>query len=136
VTEVQGRTFLRPSKSPSQRSVGNDKQHGIFKAKSIAEGLAIVDEQTKAAYAGKRPDVAKSAIAGSGRERQPTSEEKYLLAYLHLPNVEALEKVLNAPSWGCLDMHPPDTSASERWDRFLEDEWEREQAKKKKSEEL
>ena len=52
VTDVQVRAFPEPSKSPSQGSVGKNEQQDARKAKSISEGLAVVDERANAADAG------------------------------------------------------------------------------------
>jgi 5-methylcytosine-specific restriction endonuclease McrA len=52
VADVQVRAFSEPSKSLSQGSVGKNEQQDARKAKSITEGLAVVDERAKAADAG------------------------------------------------------------------------------------
>ena len=70
--------------------------------------------------------------------QEPTRYERELMVSLGFETLEELIEFLNLPPHPDLDktMHPPDTSASERWDRFLEDEWEKEQAQKKKQEGL
>lgn len=69
-------------------------------------------------------------------QREPTQYERELMVSLGFETREELTEFLNLPPHPTLDkmMHAPDTSASEGWDRFLEDEWERAQADKRKSE--
>jgi 5-methylcytosine-specific restriction endonuclease McrA len=52
VTGAQVKALPGPGTSPSQGSVGRNEQQDAGKRKSITEGLAVVDERAKAAYAG------------------------------------------------------------------------------------
>jgi hypothetical protein len=51
---------------------------------------------------------------------------------LGFETLEELIEFVNLPVVDNLNMKPPDMSESTRWDEFLEDEWEKEQADKAK----
>jgi len=65
-------------------------------------------------------------------KRQQTEYERQLMVSLGFETLEELIEFLNLPVVDNLNMKPPDMSESTRWDEFLEDEWEKEQADKAK----
>jgi hypothetical protein len=64
--------------------------------------------------------------------REPTRYERELMRSLAFNTLEELIEFLNLPPVDNLRMHPPDTSEGERWDRWIDEQSEKEEKAKER----